>query len=209
MLTLLSLAFTAQAASNELSVELAWFSSSDPSFQYFSGGTAMPAFGLRGGFAVHPNITIIAGYRGGATGGSVSGGGEDTYDSEYYYGGGDSDFDAAIWAHQASVGAKADFKIWKWLHPYAAVQGVGSLGMIRLDDQPGDDENLTQVERIGFTGGFNTALGLDFPIKIRDRWAIAPYLEMGYEWLAPMQFEELGSVQFSGFSGAAGVGVRF
>ena len=207
MLTLLSLAFTAQAASNELSVELGWFSSSDPSFAYFNDGYTMPAFGLRGGIAVHPNITIIGGYRGGATGGSVTGGDDDTYYGEESYGG--SDFNTGLWAHQASVGAKADFKLWKWLHPYAAVQGVGSLGMIRLDDQPGDDENLTQVERIGFTGGFNTALGLDFPIKIRDRWAIAPYLEMGYEWLAPMQFEELGSVQFSGFSGAMGVGVRF
>jgi hypothetical protein len=82
-------------------------------------------------------------------------------------------------------------------------------GLARLDDDSNDDENLTQVQRAGLTGGFLAAGGLDVLIRVRGNVYIAPYVEVGYGWMAPLALKDLGTVQFSGFSGRSGVGVRF
>ncbi len=211
MLSLLcALALPAAAATHEISVEAGWLGTRDPAFDLFANGRSLGSIGLRGGFAVHPNVAIIAGWQHSTHGASVDVPGAASYDDEeedyYDYGGG---FQTALYTDQISVGSKADVKVFKWLHPYVTAQVVGMRGLARLDDDNNDDENLTQVQRAGLTGGFLGAGGLDFIIKVRGTFAIAPYVELGYGWMAPMAFEDLGTLQFSGFAGRTGVGVRF
>lgn len=210
MLSLLcALALPAAAATNELSFEVGWLGTRDPSYDLFADGRTLASVGLRGGYAVHPNVAIIAGWQHASTGATVEVPGVENYadDEEYYeYG---TTFETALYTDQLSVGSKADVKVFKWLHPYVTAQIVGMRGLARLDDDNNDDENLTQVQRAGLTGGFLGAGGLDFLIKVRGTFAIAPYVELGYGWMAPMAFKDLGTLQFSGFAGRAGVGVRF
>ncbi|MDP2312294.1 MAG: hypothetical protein Q8P41_05265 [Pseudomonadota bacterium] len=211
MLSLLcALALPAAAATNELSFEVGWLGAPDPAWDLFSNDNALGSVGLRAGFAVHPNVAIIAGWQHAANGATVDvpGAEDETYDEEDYYGGGSS-FETALYTDQFSVGSKADVKVFKWLHPYVTAQLVGMRGLARLDDDSGDDENLTQVQRAGLTGGFLAGGGLDFIIKVRGKVAIAPYVELGYGWMAPLALKDLGTVQFSGFAGRTGVGVRF
>jgi hypothetical protein len=208
MLPLLcSLLFPAAAATDEISLDVGWLGTADPAFDIFGGGT-LTSVGLRGGIRVHPNVELVLGWQHAANGGEVGLGAADAgYDDDEYVSGGS--FSAALLTDQVSVGSKADVKVWSWLHPYVTVQLVGMRGIGRLDDDANDDENLTQVQRVGFTGGAMGALGLDFPIHVKGRVGIAPYLEMGYGWLAPLRLHELGDVQFAGFTGNTGVGVRF
>jgi hypothetical protein len=203
------LAFAAHAATNEVSFDLGWVGASDPAWDFFSDADTLPSYGVRLGYAVHPNVAVIAGWQHAVNGASVGLPGL-AGSSDYEY----DDYDdghvtAAMYSDQILLGAKGDVKIWSWLHPYATVQAVGMRGLVRMDDDPGDDENLTQVQVAGVTGGVEGALGLDFLIPVKGRWKIGLYTELGYGWLAPMRLEDLGSVQFAGFAGRAGVGVRF
>lgn len=206
---LFALAQPALAASHEISFELGWITTEDPAWGYFSSSGAIGSYGIRGGFEVHPNVTIIGGWQHSQTGASVeiSSWGDDDYDDEdEYY---DGAFQTAMYSDQITLGSKADVKLFKWLHPYVTAQLAGMRGLVRMDDDSGDDENLTQVEKAGVTGGVIGAAGLDFLIRVKGDVYIAPYFELGYGWYAPMVIEDLGSVQFSGFAGRAGVGVRF
>lgn len=199
---LLALALPAAAATHEVSFEVGWIGAYDPAWDVFSGGNSLPSYGLRLGFAVHDNVALIAGWQHAVNGGSV---GLDGYE-DYGY---EREFQAAMYTDQINVGAKADVKVWSWFHPYVTAQAVGMRGLARLDDDARDDENLTQVQVAGLTGGFTGAAGLDFLIPIKGRVAIAPYIELGYGWMAPLALRDLGSVQFGGFAGRSGVGVRF
>jgi serine/threonine-protein kinase len=93
------------------------------------------------------------------------------------------------------------------------VEGAGSerteITEPGAESDASDDENVTQVQRGGVTGGFAATAGLDFPIHIGDTFAISPYAEFGYGWLAPMAFKDVGSVKFDGFTGRAGVALKF
>ncbi|MES2640293.1 MAG: hypothetical protein V4850_12440 [Myxococcota bacterium] len=194
----------AAAATHEVSFELGWLGANDPAWDTFSAADSLNSFGLRAGFAVHPNVAVIAGWQHATHGADVySESDGDDYNSQQ------DSFQTAMYTDQITVGSKADVKVFKWLHPYVTAQVVGMRGLARLDDDRNDDENLTQIQRAGLTGGFLAGGGLDFLIPVRDNVSIAPYVEVGYGWLAPMAFQDLGTVQFSGFSGRAGVGVRF
>lgn len=208
MLTLLCL--SAFAADNEVNFDVGWLGAHDQAWNTFSDTEFLAGVGVRGGLRVHDRVAIVADFHhswAGAdnalpsVGSRVTDGYDDYYDESY--------LTAAMWNEQLAVGAKADLEVWRWFHPYVTLQAVAVLGVARLDDDANDPENLTQIQRIGFTGGARGHLGMDFPIHATEDVAIAPYLEMGYGWLAPMYLEDLGTVQFSGFSGHAGVGVRF
>lgn len=200
---LLATSLPAVASSNELSFEIGWIGANDPAWDLYSSGDTLTSLGLRAGYAIHPNVAIIAGWQHAVHGSTVY---ASSADSDGYS---ETAFRAAMYTDQITVGSKADVKVFKWLHPYVTAQIVGMRGLTRLDDDASDDENLSQVQRAGLTGGFVASGGLDFIIKVRGKVAIAPYVEFGYGWLAPMVLKDLGSIQFSGFAGRTGVGVRF
>ena len=198
----------------DISAEIAWLGATDPAWNYFAEDDALVSFGLRAGYAVHPNVSLLVGWQHAANGAVSSapavGGAlvtDEADDLAYYES--SAAFRAAMYTDELSVGAKGGVTVWKWLHPYATLKVVGMRGLVRMDDDPEDDENVTQVEVAGVTGGFSTAAGFDILIPVRGRWIVSPYVELGYGLLAPMQLEDLGTVQFSGFSGRTGMGVRF
>lgn len=199
----------------DISAEIAWIGATDPAWDFFSEGDSLVSYGLRVGYALTPNVSVLVGWQHAAHGSSTSGpaagaallGDEGGDDYPYYER--EQAFWAAMYTDQISVGAKGGATVWKWLYPYGTFKLVGLRGLARLDDDPFDDENVTQIEVAGLTGGFSAAAGFDIVVPVRGNVSMAPYVELGYGLLAPMRFEQLGTVQFSGFSGRAGLGVRF
>jgi hypothetical protein len=194
------------AASREVDVELGWQGSSDPAFGLFSTGASLGSVGIRAGWAVHPRVALIAGWQHGTTGVDVG------YEYDTTTSGGGipaGGYQTALYSDTITFGAKADLEVKRWLHPYATVQGAGMRALVRLDDDSTDDENLTQIQRVGITGGAIGAAGVEFPIRLNASMALAPYVELGYGWYAPATFADLGTLQFSGFAGRAGAGLRF
>lgn len=211
MLAILSLC-SAFAATNEVGFEVGWLGNSDPRWGTFAEGRTYGTAGLRVGLKVHERVAIIAGWQHGNTGMTLSSPyEEEVYDEEEdaYYGGGSESLRTAFYGDQFTLGGKADVQLFKWLHPYATVQGVGMRALVRFDDDDGDDENLTQVQRAGVTGGVLATAGLDFPIHIGPKYAISPYVELGYGWLAPVVFKDVGALEFDGFAGRTGVALHF
>ena len=73
----------ASAADNELSFELGAFGTADERFDMFDESATIGTLGVRGAFAVHDRVNIVAGYHTGAWGQDVvTEGGDDSY---YYY----------------------------------------------------------------------------------------------------------------------------
>lgn len=200
MLALLLALGSASAATNEIDLEAGWFGSSDAGWDLFSEADLYGTWGFRLGYAVHPRIAIIGGAQFGKTGQTV-----ESYSTEDR-----STFYTGFYGDTFTLGAKGDVQVASWLHPYVTVQGVGLRGLARFDDDRAHDDNASQVQVAGFTGGVLGTVGLDFPIALgHSGFAVSPYTEFGYGWTAPLALGDVGSVQLSGFTGRAGVGLRF
>jgi hypothetical protein len=190
----------ALAADREISLELGTTGhAAEDNWFLFSGQDTLPGFGARLGWPVHERVAVIAGWQHGARGTTVSPGDD-----------GAGEFAAAYYADAWSAGAKADWGICRWFRPYATVQAVGQRATVRLDDDTGEDDNPNQIQRSDFAVGGLAAGGLDFRVPFaQDRFAVASYLELGYQLLTPSDFDELGSLQNRGLAFRWGLGFRF
>jgi hypothetical protein len=202
---LLALVTTALAASNEVDLEVGLLGSGDPTFDRVSEGDVLATYGLRVGVKLHQNVAAIAGWQHGQTGSQLS-----TYGDTDYDGSGTTSLRAAYFGDVFTLGAKGDIRVNEWFYPYVTVQGALERGLVRVDDDASTDENIGQVKQAGVTGGFVAAVGAESPVALGDGGvAIAPYVEVGYGWLAPLQLGDMGSLKLGGVAARVGLGVRF
>ena len=213
---LLAVPATASAADHELSLELG--STGYAAAEHWAlfndnGYDTLPTFGLRAGFAVHDRVAVIAGWHHGRTGTRLELSGEDYYDESYYYDYDGDDYATmgmAYYANELTLGAKADWPVTVWFHPYATISGVGLLSKIRLDDDTGEDDNLNQLTRTAFAPGAQATGGVEFRIPIsHNTWALASHVELGYQYAIPSSYDELGSLAKRGLVFKWGLGARF
>jgi hypothetical protein len=214
---LLAIPTTAAAADHELSFELGTTGhSADDNWQLFDDySDAQTTLGLRAGFAVHDRVAVIAGWQHGASGSWIEmpgyeGGGGD-WDEDYYdgYSSGPA-LGMAYYNDTFSLGAKADWPVAVWFRPYVTVQGLGIMSKVRVDDDTSTDDNPNQLERSAFDFGGAATGGLDFRIPIKQgAWALASYLELGYQYATPASFGELGAMTNRGLLFRWGLGARF
>lgn len=209
---LMSMAF---AAENEVDFEVGWMVNGSTSWNRVSTGNTLPTLGVRVGARLHRNLAAIAGWHHGETGVYVRpDGGDETY---YYYDDTDSGDDqpsgsvhTAFYGDTFTLGAKGDVVVNEYFVPYLTLQGALQRGMIRADADDTDDENLGQIQKTGVTGGLVAGLGAECPVALGTSGiAVAPYVELGYSYLAPHNFESMGRLEQGGFSGRAGFGLRF
>jgi len=192
------------AGDNELSLSVGRIGAPDDNWQMFSDEDGLSSVGVRAGYGFSPSLAVVLDWQHG-----VEGGGLETYagydeDYDYSYG------NLAITTNAWSVGPKLSLDAISWLKPYATVQGTFLWGTVKLDDDPGDDENLNELRRSGVTGGASAALGLDL-VLLSEQRTIRPAIgfEAGYGWLAPLGLGDMGQLRFRGFHSDFTVGARF
>lgn len=206
MLTmLLSALLVPSAAANPVSVDvqLGWLGTEDPRWEAFSDRSSYGTWGLRVGYDLTPKLAVIVGWQQGVTGAETVYEGGDNYEEEF------SAYTAAFYGEQLTAGVRAGLPVGRHLYPYLTLSGVGLGAMVRFDDNLADDENLNQLKRVGFSGGALATGGLEYRIPIGEEGGLTLHTELGYGWVAPVAFKDVGAVGFSGFSGRAGLGVRF
>ena len=150
------LPMTGQAADHELSVELGTFSNNDDTYRLFGGGDTMTSWGLRGGYAIHDRVSIIASYHHHQRGATVNNGEdwENTFHSAYY-------------AELIGLGAKADVEPLKWLQLYTALQGLVYVGTARFDADRDSRTNTGQFTATSLAVGGQWTAGTEFKIRFK------------------------------------------
>lgn len=217
---LLALASPAEASSKEIGIELGWVGSDDPRWDLLGGDGVLGSWGIRGGFPIHKNLALIGGWQHAAVGGEISLGNSEVYADDVLYSDEESSSYYAqettvrtgFWSDQLTFGVKADKQFTHWFGLYATVQGSGQHALVKLDadeDRTGE-KDPTEVTVNGWTGGVMATGGVEFTIPLgRSGLGLGLWTEFGYAWNAPMELEQLGSVQFAGFAGRAGTGIKF
>ncbi|GDX83557.1 hypothetical protein LBMAG42_53680 [Deltaproteobacteria bacterium] len=122
---------------------------------------------------------------------------------------GSTTFRTGLYQTQMFLGAKPTWAPNKYVGVYGLVQAQGLLGIVRLDDDPDDDENLGQIEGEGFAFGGTFGAGVEAFAPTGGPLQIAFSFELGYSAYAPLQLEDVATIDASGVSLRTGVGVRF
>jgi hypothetical protein len=203
---------------HELSLELGSFGAPDPAWDFLADGDPVGSYGVRAGYGLSRNVTLVGSWHRSADGAEIEG---PASEGEY-----DTLFRTAFISHQFAVGPKVQWRWKRWLAPYATLQGIGWLGKARLDDDFDDDENVNQYSYTGFAPGGMVTAGVDIkPLKLGKKVRVGSHLEAGYGITSRMTLTqdggtdranaegekavELGAVGFRGFTLRWGVGVRF
>lgn len=193
---LLTPAFADDSLHGELALQTGWQHAPDDRYAMFSGDDSLPVWGLRGAWRFNPNVSLLVDWgHGGATQ--------------------ENNLDIGSWqsqfrANSLGVGLRVDGHLSKHLSPYFNLMADGILAQVRLDDDPNHDDNSTQIRAHGLGIGGYSALGLAVPFgDAHSSVRMTPYLEMGYGLSSNINIGDLGAVRFYGFSGRAGVALRF
>lgn len=202
LITLAPATALAEAGPREVKLETNHLHNAGASWSMFGANTdGLNTQGI--GFAqdLDSKLSVVASYHFGQTG------------SQHYIpsGAGASEgFIAAFTAHQLSAGVRTDLDraLLGWFEPYGSVRATLLLGVVQLDDDPDQDDNLNQVQAVSYAPGARVAAGLSSslpvgPVEVRIDG------EFGYAYSLKMSVEDLGELQFSGVHALLGVGVRF
>jgi hypothetical protein len=201
----------AQAARNELSVELGGLGTRDANYGLFSDTDRIGTWGVRGGVGLSRHLAVVASFHHGATGNRLDG-----YETDGDYVEGAMQFRN----NQLALGPKFELAVAPWLRPYGTVQAVAFQGRILLDDDADQDDDLNELSYRDVAPAGVVALGLDLvPYGAKKAVGVGSHLELGYGHAAPLRFADeeraqgepvsLGELQFSGFYVRWGVGLRF
>lgn len=189
-------------ASSEISAEFGTLYNGDPQFDIFSSLDAIPSGGVRVGYAVHDNVSVIAGYHHGQRGADVY-----TFSDEEEF---DLVLRTAFSANEFTVGAKGEVPVFSWLVPYATAQGMLFHGVMRFDDDPYDRRSPGQVRKAGLGGGGLLTGGLDFRIPQGGApFTLGLHVEAGYALISNVGFGDYGRIRPGGFVMRTGLGLRF
>ena len=203
------------AADHELSVEFGTFGNNDETYRLFSQSDAMTSWGVRGGYAVHDRVSLIASYHHHQRGAMAS-------ISDHW----DDTFQTAYFAELIGVGAKADIQPLKWLQFYSAVQGLVYIGTARFDAEPNSRTNIGQftATSAAIGGQWTAGTELKFGLK-KSTIGLAWHIEGGYGIASKHQYRfqdvnadvdgfdaeaaTTNTMQPNGFVLRSGLGIRF
>lgn len=122
---------------------------------------------------------------------------------------GSTSFRTGLYQTQVFLGAKPTWSPNKYFGLYGLAQAQGLIGVVRLDDDPDDDENLGQVEGDGFAIGGTFGAGVEAFAPTGGRAQIAFSFELGYSAYTPLLLGDVATIDASGVSIRTGVGVRY
>lgn len=188
----------------EITLNVGILNSDDQNWEMFAEGDVLPSFGARFGYPVVKHFKVVAGYEYGQGGSHVSVYDESGEDGE------NNGFDTGFFSHQALIGGKVHWSPSSWVTLYGIAQGDVMFATVKIDDDPDDDENPGQIERGGVSAGVIAAAGVGVNVPFKgDKMAWEVHAELGYGYIAPLEIEEIGKLEFSGVSFRVGTGLVF
>ncbi len=192
----------AEAGPREVKLETNHIHNSGDSWSMFGAYTdGLNTQGVGYAQDLNSTLSVVASYHFGQTGS----------DNHIPSGAGNSEgFIAAFTAHQLSAGVRTDLDraLLGWFEPYGSVRATLLVGVIQLDDDPDQDDNLNQVQAVSYAPGARVAAGLSSSLPLGPVEARIDG-ELGYAYSLKMSAGELGELQFSGLHALLGIGVRF
>lgn len=202
---------SAFAGDKELSLDTSWTAINTSSWEVVNG-SPLNTVGLSGGWDIGSNLTAIASVNWGQTGS------EHSY--PYWYdeenndqtGPGTEGYVAALNVVQVQAGVRTDrLEHTNWVRPYLVSRVSGTLGIMQLDDDTRDSDNVNQITRTGTSFGGMAAIGIavERPRRSAGPFAVHGELEGGYALATALKFEDLGELAMHGVHIRAGIGLRF
>lgn len=191
----------AAAASGEFSLELGRLHCPDPGYDMFATADGIGSWGVRGGYPVTDNLSVIAGVHHGDVGADLytMNGPEETFVMR-----------SSLASNLYSAGLKAELLVLPFLAPYATVQGLAYHGVMRFDDDPNDRRSPGQAKQAGLGAGGMVTAGIEGRMPQKHLpVTVAVHLESGYALVSNTRFGSVGSLQPGGWVMRGGIGLRF
>lgn len=120
------------------------------------------------------------------------------------------------WFHNtAAVGLRLQGHTgWEGFQPYARAQFTVDTGVLRLDEDLDDKDNVNRIRKIGVAPGAELVAGVDiltmpFGMDVGPDISPVVYLEMGWNRTALMDLDEVGEIRFGGYVVRTGIGLAF
>ena len=184
-------------AATEVSVELGSIHAPDDGYDLFSSRNAMGSWGARLGFGLGDRTSLLVDWQHSNKGGAVATAADET------------EFQAALTVDQLAVGPRVGVHFGQVM-PYATVQALGMRGRVRLDGDPDSTDDLDEWKDSALTGGGLAMGGVQVVVGEPDRaLRLSGHLEAGYQYAAPLDFGDFGSLSFHGFALRGGAGIVF
>ena len=188
----------------QLDLHVAGQGTDDPGWNLLSEDGHLSSVGLRAGLPVHKYVTVLAGWEHGASGMEFN-----TYDQSGDDGS-ELSFRTGSYINQFQLGVKSGWGPSHWAKFYGVASADVLYGIVRVDDDPDDDENPGQVQAEGVGVGALGAVGFETAVPLgKSGVSLAFYGELGYTWTAPFNLGDVATIQVDGVSGRVGTGVRF
>ena len=210
----LSLLFasSAWAGDKEISLESSVFNTSaDANWQIVDGSPGIAMIGLSGGMDLNSSITAVGSLRWGQSGAS-NGMHYEWWEEEGSNSvAGTDGFVAGLNLVQLQGGVRSELRQGHWIRLYGVTKASATIGILGLDDDDGDKDNVNQISETGLSLGGMAALGLaiEQPKKQAGPWAIRGEFEAGYSAGTPLSFGDIGSLDMLGVHAKASIGLRF
>jgi hypothetical protein len=190
----------------EVDLELGGIHEGDVAYDLFSERDVLGDWGVRVGWRPASRLQVRAGWHLARHGADVS---VSVPETDADFTSSSQDFRAAFVANEATLGLRADVSVQDLFFPYLAVDGMLFAAKVRLDDVLDDPENPSQFESFALTGGGLALAGFELRTPSQGPVSFGWHLEMGYGWLAPAVFPDVGTLQPRGYTVRSGGGVRF
>lgn len=130
-------------------------------------------------------------------------------DDEAYYYYDSPQLQTAYDQQQIALGARGELAVHPLVGLFVLGQGQLTLATLRFDDDQDVDDNLSQFEASGATGGVTGTAGLTAYAPTGGDLSVSFSAEVGYEWNAPLEIGEVATLDVSGVFLRFGAGVRF
>jgi hypothetical protein len=213
VISLLLATARAESPTAEVSFEMTSIANHDPAYDLFHEEDGMGLPGVRLGYRVHPRVAVVGAW-GALRTGARAYTGSYTTTSTYGYDtsttGGSGQYVAAMTAHQARLGLRADVPIGRdVLLPAVSASAVALPTRWRFDGDPSVNDPVSQVSASGVPVGFEATGGAELRVPTRGTWTAAVFLDLGGTWLSRAAFGAIGEMKPGGFTAHGGVGLRF
>lgn len=179
----------------------------DPAYDLFNDADVIGSIGLRVGVRPLEHVVVRLGWQHANHGATLLAQVEET-DADFSSA--SESFRSSFASHQGLLGARVDANIDHAVYGYVAGDAMLFAARIRFDDDPDVTTNPGQVQQWGASYGASAVGGLELRLPPGSiPFQLGAHVELGYTWLAPVRFGDMGAMQVGGFTARGGFSAWF